>query len=200
MADLTSTFGPNGFQVLGFSPKKEPHPPFVPTGAIKEAVRGRETDIIDALGIPWQKGRPHINCPYPEHPDRNPSWRWDEKRARASCSCASSDGVLDVVAKVSGIDFDLAKVKTAELLGRHDLIIDPSRMRYVRNDSASLLKPPPDRSEPDLPAAYLSFRLRVEVGAVLIPTTQVAGWSNLEYWDPPGTKGGKPIRSCIVMT
>ena len=46
---------------------------FVGTKPIRDAARGRETDILDALGIPWRNGRPHIHCPYPDHPDKNPS-------------------------------------------------------------------------------------------------------------------------------
>jgi hypothetical protein len=55
---------------------------YVQTADIRQAVRGRETDILDNLGIPWRDGRQHIRCPYPDHPDRNPSWRWDSRRSR----------------------------------------------------------------------------------------------------------------------
>jgi hypothetical protein len=30
-----------------------------------------KTEILDALGIRWRKGKPHINCPYPAHADNN---------------------------------------------------------------------------------------------------------------------------------
>ena len=40
---------------------------FVATAAIRQAVVGRETDVLDALGIDWRAGRPHITCPYPDH-------------------------------------------------------------------------------------------------------------------------------------
>ena len=50
---------------------------------IKEAVAGRETEILDKLGIRWRDGRPHIRCPYLGHLDKHASWRWDtDKRAR----------------------------------------------------------------------------------------------------------------------
>ncbi len=43
---------------------------YVPTAAIRDAVKGRD-------------GRPHISCPYPAHQDDDPSWRWDERREAA---------------------------------------------------------------------------------------------------------------------
>ena len=81
---------------------------YVATKAIREAVRGRETDILDALGIDWRRGRPHIHCPYRDHTDNDPSWRWDERRSRALCTCiAGSDSILDVV-DLASADFVVA--------------------------------------------------------------------------------------------
>jgi hypothetical protein len=51
---------------------------FVATADIRAAMKGRETNLLDALGILWRSARLHINCPFPDHPDRNPSWRFDE--------------------------------------------------------------------------------------------------------------------------
>jgi len=59
---------------------------FVATVAISFAVRGREGDVLDAVGIEWRSGRPHIDCPYPTHGGKN-DWRWDEKKSRAFCTC-----------------------------------------------------------------------------------------------------------------
>ena len=56
--------------------------------AIKEAVKGRETEILDAFGIDWQSPG-HVTCPYPGHDDHNPSWRWDQAAAKARCSSLS---------------------------------------------------------------------------------------------------------------
>ena len=63
---------------------------FVATAAIRQAIAGRETDVLDALGIDWRAGRPHITCPYPGHHDGHPSWRWDARKGRASCTCIES--------------------------------------------------------------------------------------------------------------
>lgn len=47
----------------------------VPPRAIQEAVKGREEEILDALGVDWRAGNQHITCPYPTHDDSSPSWR-----------------------------------------------------------------------------------------------------------------------------
>jgi hypothetical protein len=95
---------------------------FVRTGDIQAAVKGRETDLLDALNIRWREAKPHISCPYRDHADNNPSWRWDRRKFRAICTCGSHS-ILDVLMKVEGVSsFDEAKVRAAELLQRPDLI------------------------------------------------------------------------------
>jgi hypothetical protein len=61
--------------------------PYVPTKALQHAVRGREMEVLGALGIAWQDGAPHIRCPYGVHSDDHPSWRWDLSKAQAYCTC-----------------------------------------------------------------------------------------------------------------
>jgi hypothetical protein len=88
--------------------------PYVPTKALQHAVRGREKEVLEALRIPWQNGAPHIHCPYPDHADQNPSWRWIERRARACCTCTErAHSILDVVIHVEGVDFEAAKLRIA---------------------------------------------------------------------------------------
>ena len=71
---------------------------FVATRAIRDAVKGHEIDILDKLGIDWNRGKSHIHCPYPDHNDNHPSWRWDERKARAYCTCIEkSHGIFDIV-------------------------------------------------------------------------------------------------------
>jgi len=96
---------------------------YVTSADISGAIRGRETDILDKLSIPWRAGHPHIPCPYPGHPDNNPSWRWDLRKAQAYCTChIGGHSVLAVIMNVEGVDFQTAKIRAAELLGRPDLI------------------------------------------------------------------------------
>lgn len=110
-----------------------PQPPPAPQPAlyvrwrdIKDAVQGRETEILGKLGIIWRNGGTHVRCPYPDHEDRNPSWRWDDAAGRAHCSCSLSDSIFDVVGKVERLPFDAAKLRVAEMLGREDLVADPA--------------------------------------------------------------------------
>jgi hypothetical protein len=101
----------------------------VSTAAIRGAMKGRESDILGGLNIRWRDGKAHIACPYPEHANKNPSWRWDERKVRAFCTCTKSDSIFDVLMKVERIDFDAAKIRAAELLGRGDLIRGSAKRR-----------------------------------------------------------------------
>src|SRR5512132_1445284 len=124
------------------------------TAAIRRAVAGRETDVLDALGVDWRAGRPHMICPYPGHDDGDPSWRWDAHKCRAFCTCTKSDSVFDVVMKVEDGTFEAAKVRVAELLNRHDLIRATGgggSGHYQATDAASLLNAPADVRDDRLP-------------------------------------------------
>jgi hypothetical protein len=171
---------------------------FVTTTAIRQAVSGRETDILDAIGVNWRDGRPHINCPYRDHADENASWRWDSKRAKAQCTCSNGESIFDVVTKVLGGDFETAKIRVAELLRRHDLIrtkggnADNGR-RYQATDAASLLGAAAEWRDDTLPRAYLARRLGVSMDAVPIPRTPMIGLKSLSYYDsPPQGSKAKP--------
>ena len=96
---------------------------FVRTADIRAALKGRETDFLDALKIDWRqpKTKPHIRCPYRDHADDHPSWRWDERKRKAFCTCGVRDA-LGVLTGVEGVGFDAAKMRAAELLNRPDLI------------------------------------------------------------------------------
>jgi DNA primase len=143
---------------------------FVATTDIRAALWGHESEILDALGIPWRNGRPHITCPYPEHPDGNPSWRWSESEALAFCSCTKSDSIFDIIMKVEDLSFDAAKLRAAEMLGRQDLIrVRAGNKHYQRHDAHSLLNPPADNRDDELPFVYLGSRLGIEPADVPRP-------------------------------
>lgn len=164
---------------------------YVATRAIRDAVKGREGEVLDALGIPWRDGRPHVCCPYPDHDDRHPSWHWDVKHDRAYCTCISrSHSIFDVAAKMRGFDFEAAKVLVAELLGRDELIRISDDAAGQRTDPDSLLSPPATLSDDGLVARYLAARLDLaDAAAVLLPSTKAVGWTALGYFDPPPKKG-----------
>jgi hypothetical protein len=60
---------------------------------------GRHAEILAALGIPTTRRGAHIRCPFPSHPDRNPSWRWDDRTERWHCTCGHGD-ILDLVVQM----------------------------------------------------------------------------------------------------
>ena len=108
---------------------------FVSTAAIREAVIGREADILSVLGIHWTGTSTHIHCPYPDHDDKHPSWRWDQVKKRAHCNCASSASILDVIAKAKGIDFEAAKIAAAQIIGLGRVgITHENAIRWIEMD------------------------------------------------------------------
>jgi hypothetical protein len=165
---------------------------FCRTAAIRGAVRGRETAMLAALGIKLN-GRAHISCPFPDHDDENPSWRWDIPKAVAHCTCLNGHAcsIFDVIGRLEGVDFDAAKIRAAELLGRADLIEEKGAGGKMT--AAGLLAPPAGRSAPVLPRGYIAHRLGVEPDEAPMPATPSAGWLDLEYFDPPAEKDGKPV-------
>ena len=120
---------------------------FVPTAAIRDAVEGRENNILSKLGIQGS-GKKHIRCPYPDHQDNHPSWRWDPAKRRAYCTCMRSDSIFDVICKMKGISFDAAKVEAAKIIGRTDLI---RRRRQKNNGREGVQSPGNDTATPQHP-------------------------------------------------
>ena len=132
---------------------------YVITKDVREAVHGREADILSALGIAWSAGKRPATCPYPDHDDANPSWRWDDDKQKAFCNCRRPQNIFGVVEAMHGGDFDDAKLYVVETLGRKDLI------REKRGQSmapGALLKPPAKLRDENLPIKYLASRLGIE--------------------------------------
>jgi len=156
---------------------------FVPTNAIKQAVPGRETDVLDALGVDWRSGRPHIPCPYRDHVDDNPSWRWDTRKCRAFCTCGARD-LLGVLMGVEGIEFDQAKIRAAELLKRVDLI----KERRPRKSEAGGGDVPPEQDRNG--ATPGGYRLVDYAAAKRLPIDflQSLGLAEITYQGAPAVK------------
>ena len=160
--------------------------------------------MLEGLGIPWDGGSGHINCPYPDHADAHPSWRWDDRRQKAHCTCTErSQSIFNVVMRCEGIDFEAAKLRTAEILGRQDLVKVRDGERRQRMDTASLLQPPGDQRDEGLVRSYLAYRLDVAPDQVPMPLTPAIGWRSLAYYDPPAKRGGQPKlvghHPCVVF-
>lgn len=160
---------------------------YVPTKPAKDAVKGRELEILGSIGIvPPSQG--HMDCPYPGHGGTN-DWRWDEQRARAFCTCCKPHTIFDVLIKIEGIDFEAAKVRAAEIIARPEIIKNKgSRDKAAppsRSDPESLLNPAPNWRDDSMAWTYLGARLGIEPEAVPRPRTRVVGFSALAYFDPP---------------
>jgi Toprim domain len=165
---------------------------YVPTRTLQQAVRRRETEVLKALGIPWQNGAPHIRCPYPDHSDEDPSWRWIERRAKACCTCTEgAHSIFDVVMHVEALDFEAAKLRIAEIL-KLDALIRSKDERHQAMDAAGLLRPRADQRDEQLARGYLAHRLGVARDQVPLPSTPVVGWRSLAYYDPPAKKNDRP--------
>jgi hypothetical protein len=145
---------------------------------LRQAVSGHETEVLNALGIAWNSRHQHITCPYPDHPDKHPSWRWHKGLAKAFCTCSQGDGIVRVTMKVEGLDFLQAKVRIAEALHRDDLIRTTGE-----RDPLWFLHPGSATRDNTLPRAYLAYRLGVPAAEVLMPATPTAGWSSFGYYD-----------------
>ena len=163
---------------------------YVQNDDILKAVTGHEDKVLKAVGIGWQGGSKHITCPYPNHQDKHPSWRWDDQERKAFCSCRKAHSIFDVVMVKEGCDFEAAKIRVAEVIGRSDLIRTPGKHQAM--DAASLLSVPVENRDDLLPVAYLAHRLGVSEAEVPIPRTQMVGIKALGYFDAPTGKGDKP--------
>ncbi|MGW8787135.1 DUF927 domain-containing protein [Heyndrickxia sporothermodurans] len=166
---------------------------YVTTKDANAAVKGREVEILNAIGIPWRAGqRDHIRCPYPDHGGAS-DWRL-LKNGRAICSCTGdhTDSVFDIVGKVEGLDFEASKVRCVGIIGRGDLVRQGNGKGGQSTTAAALLDALAERRDDSLPRAYLAHRLGIEPAAVLMPVTRAVGHRALGYFDPPKTEGGKP--------
>jgi hypothetical protein len=93
-----------------------------------------------------------------------------------------------------GSDFEAAKIRVAQILGREDLIGSSAQtngsQNYQRFDATSLLSAAADQRDDTLTGKYLAHRLSVPVTGVFRPSTRAVGLKALGYFDPP-PKGSK---------
>ena len=82
--------------------------------------RGSEARIFTALDIGWPPpaSAKHINCPFVDHRDDHPSWRWDAHHQRFICTCKDPKtgrqhgDIADIVRRCQpdGVDGSIASV------------------------------------------------------------------------------------------
>src|SRR5215213_2549094 len=89
--------------------------------------------------------------------------------------------------KIESIDFEAAKIRALEMIGRTDVIRikDNKEKKYQKTDAASLLNATADNRDDALPLVYLAHRLDVPIEQVPVPATPVVGLKALGYYDPP---------------
>ncbi len=105
---------------------------------LKAGLAGREIEVLRWLGIPWPPARrlTHINCPFPGHDDKNPSWRWDQRKKAWFCSQCVGGDIFDAVEKMRGVSF----VEALDLIGRDFLGItagDPGSRKASKGGRGS---------------------------------------------------------------
>src|SRR5258708_30143121 len=74
----------------------------------REEFAGEELEILARLGIPNADTSRHRTCPFLDHEDKRPSWRWDSGKSRWFCTCGHGD-VLDAIARKLGCNFNEAR-------------------------------------------------------------------------------------------
>src|SRR5690242_16311473 len=73
---------------------------------IHQGIAGRERELLHLLKLDLPKNGQHRRCPFPDHQDEHPSWRWDDKKRRWFCTCAPKGGtVIDAVMRLLSLDF-----------------------------------------------------------------------------------------------
>jgi hypothetical protein len=156
---------------------------FVPTAAIRDAVQGRENNILSQLCIQGS-GKKHIRCPYPDHQDNHPSWRWDPAKRRAYCTCMRSDSIFDVICKMKGINFDAAKVEAAKIIGRTDLI---RRQRRKNNGREGVQSAGNDTATPQHPGGC-TLADYAEAKHLRVDSLRSFGISEMYYQSQPAVR------------
>ncbi len=65
---------------------------------ILKDIEGRSSEILDLLSIDLRARHTHVHCPLPDHDDRKPSFRVDNKTERFVCTCTPRGGsMIDLV-------------------------------------------------------------------------------------------------------
>ena len=96
----------------------------------RDRLVGHEHALLARLGVDWpQQGRRHIRCPFPNHEDRHPSWRWDSERAAWFCTCGGGD-VISAVMRIRACEFKDALRWVEQEMGLHGHAATAKRVRY----------------------------------------------------------------------
>ena len=131
-------------------------------------------DIWSRLGLPALPANGLVSSPWRE--DRHASVQvGGERNILFDHETKESDDTIGLVMRAKGCDFPEA---VAFILGRKE---EPQRRS--KSDASSLLSPPGDQAQPNLPIRYLAHRLGLGESKVLKPSTSAVGWKELPYYD-----------------
>lgn len=161
---------------------------------IKDLAAANHELILDRLGITGYRGNRHIRCPFPNHEDSSPSWRWKKEDGRFYCSCGSGT-MIDVIMTMTGCDFGQA-IKAIRAIvdpfGTGVNVQEPepemsaeerSRIESERQDAVDEVLSAPVQNNV-IYKTYMSARMGME--AKVFPTTKVACHQTAKVY---GSKG-----------
>jgi hypothetical protein len=111
-------------------------------------VQGRELEVLSCLGISPPASGKHIRCPFPDHADNNPSWRWCVEKSCYFCTCGSGH-IVDAVMQMLGLSF-----KDAAAWIREEVLDEPAREPKYANGGGQKAKPNGHGAAPKDTTAY----------------------------------------------
>ncbi len=80
------------------------------TERLRNVEESHADKILAAIGAKPQIGKRHQRCPFSDHEDRNPSFRYDPDAGLVYCTCLEEQGcsLTDAISRARGLDFQTA--------------------------------------------------------------------------------------------
>ncbi len=80
------------------------------TERLRTVEKSHADKILAAIGAKPQIGKRHQRCPFSDHEDRNPSFRYDPDAGLVYCTCLEEQGcsLTDAISRARGLDFQAA--------------------------------------------------------------------------------------------
>ena len=149
--------------------------------------------VAHALDIQWPPvSGQKVRCPFPDHEDRNPSFRIDPPAGRWFCTCGNGD-VFDLVMRKKGGTFADARRFVESVCGvstpkRSQRKASPKKRTTKSTKppksftAIAVLNPGENAIRRGLYESYMAARLKVERDEIIRPTTPIAEHKRLPYW------------------
>ena len=96
------------------------------TERLREVEKTHAESILAAIGAKPQVGKRHQRCPFPDHEDSNPSFRYDPDSGRVFCTCLEKQGasLTDALMKARGLADFIAAVREIEAITGEQIFDD----------------------------------------------------------------------------